>query len=83
MADIGTRASVPGANDNLSAVGAVIALAERLRDRPVKDVRVLLVSTGSEESFSEGMQGSAGVISPSSIRTGPRWSASSASAGRR
>jgi Zn-dependent M28 family amino/carboxypeptidase len=57
MADIGTRASVPGANDNLSAVGALIALAERLRDRPVKGVRVLLLSTGSEESFSEGMQG--------------------------
>ena len=57
MADIGARASVPGANDNLSAVGAVIALAARLRERPVEGVRVLLVSTGSEESFSEGMQG--------------------------
>jgi len=57
MADIGTRASVPGANDNLSAVGAVIALADRLRARPVEGVRVLLLSTGSEESFSEGMQG--------------------------
>jgi len=57
MADIGTRASVPGANDNLSAVGAVIALAARLRDQPVEGVRVLLISTGSEESFSEGMQG--------------------------
>ncbi|MGA8722940.1 MAG: M28 family peptidase, partial [Solirubrobacteraceae bacterium] len=48
---------VPGANDNLSAVGAVIALAARLRERPVEGVRVLLISTGSEESFSEGMQG--------------------------
>ena len=57
MADIGARASVPGANDNLSAVGAVIALAARLRERPVEGVRVLLISTGSEESFSEGMQG--------------------------
>ncbi len=57
MADIGARASVPGANDNLSAVGAVIALADRLRERPVEGVRVLLLSTGSEESFSEGMQG--------------------------
>jgi Peptidase family M28 len=57
MADIGARASVPGANDNLSAVGVVIALAARLRERPVKGVRVLLISTGSEESFSEGMQG--------------------------
>ena len=57
MADIGARASVPGANDNLSAVGAVIALADRLREQPVEGVRVLLLSTGSEESFSEGMQG--------------------------
>jgi Peptidase family M28 len=57
MADIGARASVPGANDNLSAVGTIVALAARLRERPVDGVRVLLVSTGSEESFSEGMQG--------------------------
>ena len=56
MADIGARASVPGANDNLSAVGAVIALAAHLRERPISGVRVLLISTGSEESFSEGMQ---------------------------
>ncbi|MBV9417413.1 MAG: M28 family peptidase [Solirubrobacterales bacterium] len=55
MADIGLRASVPGANDNLSAVGALIALADVLRQRPVDGVRVLLLSTGSEESFSEGM----------------------------
>jgi Peptidase family M28 len=57
MADIGVRASVPGANDNLSAVGTIVGLAARLRERPVEGVRVLLVSTGSEESFSEGMQG--------------------------
>jgi Zn-dependent M28 family amino/carboxypeptidase len=57
MADIGLRKVVPGANDNLSAVGALVALAERLRDEPVADLRVLLVSTGSEESFMEGLQG--------------------------
>jgi Zn-dependent M28 family amino/carboxypeptidase len=56
MVDIGLRAVVPGANDNLSSVGALIALADALRDRPVPGIRVLLVSTGSEESFSEGMQ---------------------------
>ena len=55
MIDIGLRPSVPGANDNLSAVGVVIALAAALRDRPVEGLRVLLLSTGSEESFSEGM----------------------------
>jgi hypothetical protein len=57
MADIGSRSVVPGANDNLTAVGAVIALAQRLRDEPLAGARVLLVSTGSEESFSEGMSG--------------------------
>lgn len=57
MADIGTRGSVPGANDNLSAVAVLLALAERLRDRPLEGLRVMLVSTGSEESFMEGMQG--------------------------
>jgi hypothetical protein len=57
MADIGSRPVVPGANDNLTAVGAVIALAQRLHDEPLTGARVLLVSTGSEESFSEGMSG--------------------------
>jgi acetylornithine deacetylase/succinyl-diaminopimelate desuccinylase-like protein len=57
MADIGVRPVVPGANDNLAAVGVLLALADSLRARPVDGVRVMLVSTGSEESFSEGMQG--------------------------
>jgi Peptidase family M28 len=57
MADIASRSVVPGANDNLTAVGAVIALAQRLHDEPLIGARVLLVSTGSEESFSEGMSG--------------------------
>ncbi len=56
MADIGARGVVPGANDNLSAVGALLAIAAALRERPLEGVRVLFVSTGSEESFSEGMQ---------------------------
>jgi acetylornithine deacetylase/succinyl-diaminopimelate desuccinylase-like protein len=56
MADIAVRPAVPGANDNLSSVGVLLAIAASLRDRPVTGLRVLLVSTGSEESFSEGMQ---------------------------
>jgi hypothetical protein len=56
MADIGARGVVCGANDNLAAVGVLVALAERLREQPLQRVRVLLVSSGSEESFSEGMQ---------------------------
>jgi hypothetical protein len=57
MTDIGLRRVVPGANDNLTAVAILVALAHALRERPVEGVRVLLVSTGSEESFMEGMQG--------------------------
>jgi acetylornithine deacetylase/succinyl-diaminopimelate desuccinylase-like protein len=56
MVDIGERGVVPGANDNLAAVGVLLAIAERLRAEPLPGVRVLLLSTGSEESFSEGMQ---------------------------
>lgn len=57
MVDICRAAVVPGANDNLSAVAVQLALARSLRDRPAAGVRVLLVSTGSEESFMEGMHG--------------------------
>jgi Zn-dependent M28 family amino/carboxypeptidase len=56
MADIAGREVVPGANDNLAAVGVLLAIAERLNGEPQHGVRVLLLSTGSEESFSEGMQ---------------------------
>jgi hypothetical protein len=55
--DIATRTVVPGANDNLSAVAVVLELARLLQEEPVRGVRVLLVSTGSEESFMEGMRG--------------------------
>ena len=57
FADIATRSVVPGANDNLSGVAVVLELARALDERPVRGVRVLLVSTGSEESFMEGMRG--------------------------
>lgn len=56
MTDIGLRRVVPGANDNLAAVGVLLAIAARLRDASPAGVRVVLLSTGSEESFSEGMQ---------------------------
>jgi hypothetical protein len=57
FADIASRAVVPGANDNLSSVAVLLELARALRERPVEGLRVLLVSTGSEESFMEGMRG--------------------------
>jgi acetylornithine deacetylase/succinyl-diaminopimelate desuccinylase-like protein len=55
-ADIGARGVVRGANDNLSAVAVLVALAHALREQPPEGVRVILLSTGSEESFMEGMQ---------------------------
>jgi hypothetical protein len=57
VGDIATRTVVPGANDNLSAVAVLVELARLLREDPPTGVRVLLVSTGSEESFMEGMRG--------------------------
>lgn len=56
MAEIGLRRVVPGANDNGSSVVALLALAERLLAEPPRELRVILLSTGSEESFSEGMK---------------------------
>jgi hypothetical protein len=56
FAEIGARGVVPGANDNLTGVATLAGLARRLAQEPVAGVRVLLVSTGSEESFMEGMQ---------------------------
>jgi Zn-dependent M28 family amino/carboxypeptidase len=55
--NIGFSAVVPGANDNLSAVGVLLAVAEELSRNSLKGVRVVLVSTGSEESLMEGMRG--------------------------
>ena len=57
LANIGLSSVVPGANDNLSAVGALLAIGEELEQRPSRDLRVWLVSTGSEESLMEGMRG--------------------------
>jgi hypothetical protein len=56
MADIGARRVVPGANDNGTSVVALLALARRFADDPPAGVRVILLSAGSEESFSEGMK---------------------------
>ncbi len=56
MADIGSRKVVPGANDNLTGVAVLLSLARALRDEPQPGLRVILLSTGSEESFMEGMQ---------------------------
>jgi hypothetical protein len=56
MAEIGSRKVVPGANDNGTAVVSLLALAKRLAEHPVPGLRVILLSAGSEESFSEGIK---------------------------
>ncbi len=54
--DIERSPTVPGANDNLTAVAALLALARELRERPVGGLRVLLVSCGAEESLQGGIR---------------------------
>jgi hypothetical protein len=56
VADVWRSPTVPGANDNLSGVAALVALAELLRDRPVPGLRVLLVSCGAEETLQDGVR---------------------------
>jgi hypothetical protein len=54
--NIGTSEVVPGANDNVTGVVGLLAVARALVERPPQNLRVLIVSTGSEESILEGMQ---------------------------
>jgi len=56
MADVGLRSVVPGANDNGTAVVALLDLARRFMEDPPEGLRLILLSVGSEESFSEGMK---------------------------
>lgn len=57
MVDIGLRPAVPGANDNLTGVAVLTALARALQAEPVRDLRVMLVSAGAEEALQEGIRG--------------------------
>jgi hypothetical protein len=56
FADISRNRIVPGANDNLTAVAALLAVAARLREAPAPGVRVLLVSCGAEETLQGGIR---------------------------
>ena len=56
LGDMWRSEVVPGANDNLSAVGCLVALAEMLRERPVAGLRVWLVSAGAEETLQDGIR---------------------------
>ncbi len=72
LGDVARSRVVCGANDNLSSVAVLLDMARRLSNRPVSGLRVLLLSTGSEESFMEGMRGfvrrHAGELDPASTR---------------
>jgi Zn-dependent M28 family amino/carboxypeptidase len=57
FADVAHRPISPGANDNLTAVAVLVALAERLREAPIANLRVLLVSCGAEEVLQGGIHG--------------------------
>jgi hypothetical protein len=56
FADMGRHGSVPGANDNLTGVSALVGIARSLHEEPVEGLRVMLVSAGSEESLQEGIR---------------------------
>lgn len=56
FADIARSPITPGANDNLTAVAGLVALARACTARPVPGLRVLLVSAGSEEALQGGMR---------------------------
>jgi hypothetical protein len=55
MLNIAASPPVPGANDNLSGVAVLLTLCETLSAVPPGRLRVVLLSTGSEESFLEAM----------------------------
>jgi hypothetical protein len=55
--DIAGTPVVPGANDNLSGVAGLVALAELLAERPVEGLRVILASCGAEEVLQGGIHG--------------------------
>ena len=57
FADIARDRIVAGANDNLSGVAVLVAVAESLQARPVEGVRVLLASCGAEEVLQGGVYG--------------------------
>lgn len=56
LVDIMRSPTVPGANDNLSGVAVLTALAQMLRDQPLDDLEVWLVSCGAEETLQDGIR---------------------------
>ncbi len=65
MADIARGVVVPGANDNLTGVAGLVALARAFEERPVEGLRVVLASCGAEETLQGGIHGFAARHFPS------------------
>ena len=55
--DMWRSPTVAGANDNLSGVAVLVALADMLAAGPPRGLRVLLVSCGAEETLQDGIRG--------------------------
>jgi hypothetical protein len=55
--DIARSPIVPGANDNLSAVAVLVALAELVAEAPIRGLRLVLASCGAEEVVQGGIYG--------------------------
>jgi hypothetical protein len=55
--DIARSPVVPGANDNLSAVAVLVALAELVAEAPIRGLRLVLASCGAEEVVQGGIYG--------------------------
>lgn len=53
-ADLGVYS--PGANDNASAIGTVLSLAERLQNEPLQNTEVICLFTGCEETGCDGVK---------------------------
>jgi hypothetical protein len=56
VADVWRSQTVAGANDNLSGVAALVALAEMFSGDSAPGLRVLLVSCGAEETLQDGVR---------------------------
>jgi hypothetical protein len=56
VADVWRSQTVPGANDNLSGVAALVAFAELLAEQRIDGLRVLAVSCGAEETLQDGVR---------------------------
>jgi hypothetical protein len=56
VADVWRSQTVAGANDNLSGLASLVALAELLHRQSPPGLRVLLVSCGAEETLQDGVR---------------------------